>query len=110
MNVNKPAAEMTALAAAQAAAQTAAQKAGQQAEVVKANPPVKTLPAGASVTIRVARESRVVAERAPEINQQKIEAVRSAIERGTFKPDPEIIADKLLAGSREVMNRVRGRA
>lgn len=109
MNVNKSAAEMTAMAATQVATHAAAQKAGQAAagaDAAKNNASVnKSAAAAASVTVKVAQETRVVAE----INMQKVEAVRTAIERGTFKPNPEAIADKLLAGSGEVMKRVYGR-
>ena len=108
MNVSKSAAEMTAMAAAQVTTHAAAQKAGQAAagvDAAKNNAPASK-PAAASVTVKVAQETRIVAE----INMQRVEAVRTAIERGTFKPNLEAIADKLLAGSGEVMKRVHGRA
>lgn len=109
MNVSKSAAEMTAMAAVQVTTHAAAQKAGQAAagvDAAKNNASVnKSAAASASVTVKVAQETRAVAE----INMQKVEAVRTAIERGTFKPNPEVIADKLLAGSGEVMKRVYGR-
>lgn len=35
----------------------------------------------------------------------KVEAVRSAIEQGTYVVNPEVIADKLLANAQEMLNR-----
>ena len=42
---------------------------------------------------------------APEVDMDKVNAVRQAIEQNTFLVNPEAIADKLLANAREMLNR-----
>ena len=42
---------------------------------------------------------------APEVDMEKVEAMRQAIEQNTFIVNPEAIADKLLANAREMLNR-----
>ena len=43
----------------------------------------------------------------PEVDMEKVNAVRQAIEQNTFIVNPETIADKLLANAREMLNRTR---
>ena len=38
----------------------------------------------------------------------KVKAVRSAIESGTFKVDAEVVADKMLANTQELIARAKG--
>ena len=38
----------------------------------------------------------------------KVKAVRTAIENGTFKVDAEVIADKMLANTQELLSRANG--
>ena len=38
----------------------------------------------------------------------KVKAVRSAIENGTFKVDAEVVADKMLANTQELIARAKG--
>ena len=42
---------------------------------------------------------------APEVDLDKVNAVRLAIEQKTYQVSPEAIADKLLANAREMLNR-----
>lgn len=38
----------------------------------------------------------------------KVKAIRSAIESGEFKVDAQVVADKMLANTQEVLSRARG--
>jgi negative regulator of flagellin synthesis FlgM len=40
-----------------------------------------------------------------DIDLKKVESVRSAIDKGTFKVNPEAIADKMLANAEEMLKR-----
>ena len=42
-----------------------------------------------------------------EVDTAKVEAVRTAIEQGTYLVNPEAIADKLLANAQEMFNRTQ---
>ena len=42
---------------------------------------------------------------AADIDTQKVAAVRSAIQQGTYVVNPEAIADKLLSNAQEMLNR-----
>ena len=42
-----------------------------------------------------------------EVDTAKVEAVRTAIEQGTYLVSPEAIADKLLANAQEMFNRTQ---
>ena len=43
-----------------------------------------------------------------DFDANKVKAVRSAIEKGTFKVNAEAIADKMLSNAEEMISRVRG--
>ncbi len=43
-----------------------------------------------------------------DVDMNKVNAVRQAIEQNTFAVNPEAIADKLLANAREMLNRSAG--
>jgi negative regulator of flagellin synthesis FlgM len=40
-----------------------------------------------------------------DFNAEKVAQVAAAIESGTFKPNPEAIADKLIANAQELLNK-----
>ena len=40
-----------------------------------------------------------------DFNAEKVAQVSAAIESGTFKPNPEAIADKLIANAQELLNK-----
>ena len=41
----------------------------------------------------------------PDVDMEKVNAMRQAIEQNTFTVNPEAIADKLLANAQEMLNR-----
>lgn len=43
----------------------------------------------------------------PDVDTNKVDAVRSAIAQGTFAVNPEAIADKLLSNAQEMLTRSR---
>ena len=63
--------------------------------------------AGVAVTVSTSVRTLEQANRgeAPEIDSDKVNAVRTAIEQGTYVVNPEAIADKLLANAQEMLNR-----
>ena len=65
--------------------------------------------AGVAVTVSTRARALGQANRSEvtEIDQGKVESVRSAIEQGTYVVNPEVIADKLLANAKEMLNRTR---
>ena len=109
MKLSNSPAEFTALSASTSATSAAAQKAGQTAvSTANAGKPGGAPGSAGGVAVTVSEEVRILARRSPEIDMQKVEAMRSAIEKGTFTVDHGAIADKLLGASREMINRVRG--
>lgn len=40
-----------------------------------------------------------------DFNAKKVEQVSAAISEGTFKPNPQVIADKLIANAQELLNK-----
>lgn len=44
---------------------------------------------------------------AADVDVEKVNTVRAAIQDGTYKVNPEAIADKLLANAQEILNRTR---
>lgn len=87
---------------ASAAPSKAAQGASAQA---KTNAAKSTQSAGVAVTVStLARtmEASSLSE-ASDIDTAKVEAVRSAIEQGTYVVNPEAIADKLLSNAQEML-------
>lgn len=65
--------------------------------------------AGVAVTVSTRARALEQANRgeSAEIDMEKVESVRSAIEQGTYVVNPEVIADKLLADAKEMLNRTR---
>ncbi len=64
--------------------------------------------AGVAVTVStLARglEKTGRGESSADIDTQKVAAVRSAIQQGTYVVNPEAIADKLLSNAQEMLNR-----
>jgi negative regulator of flagellin synthesis FlgM len=89
-----------------AASQKAAQGASASAAAT-ASASQGTRSAGVAVTVStLARglEKTTTGDTA-DIDTQKVAAMRSAIEQGTYVVNPEAIADKLLANAQEMLNR-----
>jgi negative regulator of flagellin synthesis FlgM len=63
--------------------------------------------AGVAVTVSTQTRSLEQANKgeAADVNMDKVNAMRAAIEQGTFVVNPEVIADKLLANAQEMLNR-----
>lgn len=59
-------------------------------------------PAGVTVSVRSHALAQIDAT-GNDIDMSKVEAVRAAIQQGTFKINPEVIADKLLANARDML-------
>lgn len=65
------------------------------------------LPAGVAVT--VSKEVRAMKQAhssdVPDVDMDKVNAVRAAIEQGTYVVNPVAIADKLLANAQDMLSR-----
>ena len=85
-------------------ATTAPPKAGQGAAATASQ---AASSAGVAVTVSTRVRSLEQANRgeAADVDMAKVDAVRSAIEQGTYVVNPEVIADKLLANAQEMLNR-----
>lgn len=65
--------------------------------------------AGVPVTVSTAARALDQSARAAgDFDANKVKAVRTAIEKGTFTVDAEAIADKLLSNAQEILSRSRG--
>ena len=64
---------------------------------------------GVAVTVSTLARTLEAANRgeAADVDTEKVNAVRSAIEQGSYVVDPEAIADKLLANAQELLDRTR---
>lgn len=105
MKIGKPP-EMAAVPTAPAAPQAAAAQAGGRAAAPASDRSRASEP-GASVTVSVRASALVQANvmAGSDIDMNRVEAVRLAIQQGTFKMNPEVIADKLLANAKEMLGR-----
>ena len=63
--------------------------------------------AGVAVTVSTQTRALEQANRGEsvDVDMEKVNAVRAAIEQGTYAVNPEVIADKLLANAQEMLNR-----
>jgi negative regulator of flagellin synthesis FlgM len=66
-----------------------------------------TQSAGVAVTVSTLARSLGAAKSSDtaDVDMEKVNAVRSAIEKGTYVVNPEVIADKLLANAQEMLKR-----
>jgi len=65
--------------------------------------------AGVPVTVSTAaRALDQTARSSGDFDAGKVNAVRKAIENGTFSVDAEVIADKMLSNAQEILSRSRG--
>lgn len=66
-------------------------------------------PSAAGVAVTVSKEARAMKQvhrsDAPEIDMAKVNAVRTAIEQGTYVVNPAAIADKLLTNAQEMLEK-----
>lgn len=107
MKVGQPA-EMPKVSAPSTAASDAAApaKARQEAAATASSTASSS---GVAVTVSTAVRNLEQANRgeAADIDMDKVNAVRQAIEDGTYVVNPEVIADKLLANAQEMLNRTQ---
>lgn len=68
-------------------------------------PAKKTGSAGVAVTVSSRARALEKSGETADIDMEKVESVRSAIEQGTYVVNPEVIADKMLANAKEMLNR-----
>lgn len=66
--------------------------------------------AGVAVTVSTLARTLEAANRgeSADVDTEKVNAVRAAIEQGSYVVNPEAIADKLLANAQELLDRTRG--
>jgi negative regulator of flagellin synthesis FlgM len=85
-------------------------KGGQNtASTANANATQGSRSAGVAVTVSTLART-LAASRSDEtadVDTEKVDSVRAAIQDGTYKVNPEAIADKLLANAQEMLNRTR---
>lgn len=90
--------------------QSASQKSGQSASsTASATAAKSTQPAGVAVTVSTLARTLGASSRgeAADVDMGKVNAVRAAIQKGTFVVNPEAIADKLLSNAQEMLNRTQ---
>ena len=90
--------------------QSAANKAVQSPTITAIATATKGTPlAGVAVTVSTLARSLESASRgqSADIDLKKVEAVKFAIQQGTYKVDVDAIADKLLSNAQEMLGRTR---
>lgn len=91
-------------------ATSAPAKGGQSAGAASSAGAAKGAPdAGVAVTVSSLARSMGASTRgeAADVDMKKVNAVRTAIEQGTFTVNAEAIADKLLSNAQEMLDRTR---
>ena len=82
------------------------------AEAAKASPAHATgaaaVDASATVALSSTASTLLSAGAASEFDADKVARISSAIADGSFKINPEAIADKLIANAQELLSKVRG--
>lgn len=63
--------------------------------------------ASAKVALSSAASTLMVAGASPDIDSAKVDKISKAIADGTFKVNPEAIADKLIANAHELLSKSR---
>lgn len=82
---------------------TGLSKAGQN---TSSAPTTGSAPAGEGVPVTVSSVAQAArASSTGDVDMVKVESVRSAIANGSYKVNPEAIADKLLANAKEMFQR-----
>ncbi|HSV51904.1 MAG TPA: flagellar biosynthesis anti-sigma factor FlgM [Burkholderiaceae bacterium] len=74
--------------------------------------PAKAIvPATPGVAVTVSKLARTLGQAGPEvdpdIDSERVAQVKSAIDQGTYKVNPQVIADKLLTNAQDMLNRAR---
>ena len=74
---------------------------------VKATPDANASGVAVTVSTRTKAANQIAKGETADIDVDKVNAVRSAIEQGTYVVNAEAIADKLLANAQEMLDRTR---
>ena len=94
-------------AASNASAQKAAQSANPVANATtSATQSARSAGVAVSVSTMARGLEKVDRNAPPDVDKQKVQAVRAAIQDGSYKVDAEAIADKLLANAQDMLPRV----
>lgn len=98
------------VAASTVAASSAAKSGPAASTLAKTTASKSTQSAGVAVTVSTLARSMEFSSSgdAPDVDMEKVNAVREAIAQGTFKVNAEAIADKLLSNAQEMLTRNRG--
>ncbi len=78
----------------------------QAAPASQAEKSARALPAGAQVSVSTLARTLEQNDRAvgTDFDSQKVAEIKAAIKNGTFKINPEAIADKMLANAQEMLS------
>lgn len=87
------------------AGQKAAQGTAVSAAASQAKPAAAAPPPGVAVTMSSNAKSMEKAGDGAEIDQKKVAQMKQAIRDGSFKANPDAIADKMLSNAQEMMDR-----
>lgn len=104
MKIGKPS-EIAAVSTTPAAAQAAASRGAGRAAATTGGRGRTESAAGVTVSVRARALVQADLSAGDDIDMGKVEAVRTAIAQGTFKINPEVIADKLLANAKDMLAR-----
>ena len=90
-------------------AQPAPAKGSQSASASAATAAAAPQAPGVAVTVSTLARTLEASKRgdAADVDKKKVDAVRSAIENGTYVVNAEAIADKLLSNAQEMLDRTR---
>lgn len=106
MKIGKPS-DIAAVATTPAATQATVSQGGGRAAPAAATGRTRAADAGVTVSVRARSLVQAGLAAGGDIDMNKVEAIRSAIEQGNFKANPEVIADKLLANAKDMLGRYR---
>lgn len=98
------------VAASTTAASSAAKNGPTASTLAKTTASKSTQSAGVAVSVSTLARAMEASSRgeAPDVDMEKVNAVRASIAQGTFKVNAEAIADKLLSNAQEMLTRSRG--
>ncbi len=82
-------------------------KGGQGASTAAAAASTQAPSAGVAVTVSPMARTLEASKRseAADVDMEKVKSVRAAIAQGTYKVNPEAIADKLISSAQEILKR-----
>ncbi len=82
-------------------------KGGQSASTAAAAASAQAPSAGVAVTVSPMARTLEASKRseAADVDMEKVKSVRAAIAQGTYKVNPEAIADKLISSAQELLKR-----